>query len=279
MLVVTVIAPGAMGSGVAQTLTASGCKVLTSLEGRSAASVARATEAGMQAAGLAEIAGSDLILSIVPPGEALALASRLAPSLQAATRKAIYVDCNAISPQTVLKVEHLIRATGAGFIDAGIIGLPPSPEGKKPVFYAAGPDAAALVQIEAMGIPVKLLSGPVGAASGLKMSYAGITKGSTALAAAMMLAATRFGAADDLRAELAASQSNMLQGSKRGIPGMFPKAYRWVAEMEEIADFAGEDEATRLIYQGIAKLYARLASDFEGEQTEIADLRAFVAGI
>eukprot|EP01037_Dinobryon_pediforme_P001943 gene1944-1976_t len=200
-----------MGSGVAQILTANGCKVLTSLEGRSAASVARATKAGMQGASPDEIAASDLILSIVPPGEALALALRLAPALQSANRKAIYVDCNAVSPQTVLKVEQVIRATGAGFIDAGIIGLPPSPEGKPPVFYASGPDAAALMPIAPLGIPVKLLTGPVGAASGLKMSYAGITKGSTALAAAMMLAATRFGAVDDLRAELAASQPNMLQ--------------------------------------------------------------------
>jgi 3-hydroxyisobutyrate dehydrogenase-like beta-hydroxyacid dehydrogenase len=279
MPVVTVIAPGAMGSGVAQRLSSNGCKILTSLEGRSAASVARAEAAGMQAADLAEIAGSDLILSIVPPGEAMALARQLAPFLAAAPRKAIFADCNAISPQTVLKVEQVIRAACAGFIDAGIIGGPPAPGGKAPTFYASGPDASAMTPLDAMGIPVKLLSGPVGAASGLKMSYAGITKGTTALVSAMMLAATRFGAADDLLAELAASQPNVLKAAKSGVPGMFPKAYRWVAEMEEIADFAGEDEATRQIYQGIAKLYARLASDFEGEQTEIADLSAFVAAI
>lgn len=279
MLVVTVIAPGAMGSGVAQALKSGGCKVLTWLEGRSAASAKRAEKSGMQSAGLAEIAGSDLILSIVPPGEAMTLASRLAPALAAANRKAVFVDCNAISPQTVLKVEALIQASGAHFIDAGIIGLPPSPAAPAPVFYASGAHASALMPLAAHGIPVKLLSGPIGAASGLKMSYAGITKGSTALISAMMLAATRFGAADDLRAELAMSQPQILQNAKRGVPGMFPKAYRWVAEMKEIATFAGEDEATRQIYQGIALLYERLARDFEGEQTDISALRDFVAAI
>jgi putative dehydrogenase len=147
------------------------------------------------------------------------------------------------------------------------------------VFSASGPDAARLMPLDRLGSPGKLLSGPIGAASGLKMSYAGVTKGNTALMAAMMLAATRFGADSDLRAELAISQPQILQGAKRGIPGMFPKAYRWVAEMEEIADFAGEDEATRQIYQGIAKLYERLARDLEGDHVEIDALRSFVGAI
>ena len=279
MVVVAVVAPGVMGAGVAERLTAAGAEVRTLLEGRSPASSARAAAAGMIGVDVAGIAACDIILSIVPPGEALGLAEHLAPALSISTHRPVYADCNAISPQTALRVADIVFQSGARFIDAGIIGLPPSPGGNAPVFYASGPDAAALMPLDALGIPVKLLSGPIGAASGLKMSYAGITKGSTALAAAMMLAATRFGAADDLRAELAASQRHMLQNSKRGIPSMFPKAYRWVAEMEEIADFAGEDEATRQIFQGIARLYERLARDLEDDQVEIGALRDFVAGI
>ncbi len=276
MVVVAVIAPGAMGSGVARTLISHGAEVRTWLAGRSAASVARAEAAGMRVVDLEQIAASDIILSIVPPGEAMALAERLAPALAAAPRKPIYADCNAISPQTALRVGEVIAATGAAFIDAGIIGLPPSAAGDVPVFYASGPHGAMLSRLAEHGIPVKVLAGPNGAASGLKMSYAGITKGMTALASAMMLAATRFGAADDLHAELAASQPQLLQMFRRSVPGMFPKAYRWVAEMEEIADFAGEDAATQQIYQGIAQLYARLAKDVAGEQTEINLLRSFV---
>jgi len=276
MLKVAVIAPGAMGSGVARRLVENGVEVRTWLDGRSAASAARAEAAGMRAVGEVEIAECDIVLSIVPPAEALPLAQRLAPTLAAAARKPVYVDCNAVSPQTVLRIAAVMA--GVPFIDAGIIGLPPKPGGEAPVFYSSGPDAAALLPLAAHGLPVKLLTGPIGAASGLKMSYAGITKGLTALGAAMMLAATRFGAADDLRAELAASQPQLLPRFRRSVPDMFPKAYRWVAEMQEIADFAGEDAATRQIYLGIAALYERLALDFEGEQTEIAELRAFVEG-
>jgi 3-hydroxyisobutyrate dehydrogenase-like beta-hydroxyacid dehydrogenase len=80
--IVAVIAPGMMGSAVAKRLTRSGATVRTLLTGRSAATIARAKAAGMVDASDAEIAASDFILSIVPPGQALALAEQLAPALQ-----------------------------------------------------------------------------------------------------------------------------------------------------------------------------------------------------
>ena len=58
---------------------------------------------------------------------------------------------------------------------------------------------------------MRVLDGPLTAASALKMSYAGITKGFTALGAAMMLAATRGGSAEALKAELAESRPDLLR--------------------------------------------------------------------
>ena len=55
------------------------------------------------------------------------------------------------------------------------------------------------------------------AASAMKMSYAGITKGTQALGAAMLLAATRGGTADALFAELSSSQPQMLPWLKRSL--------------------------------------------------------------
>jgi hypothetical protein len=59
---------------------------------------------------------------------------------------------------------------------------------------------------------------------------------------------------------------------------MYSKAYRWVAEMEEIAQFVGADPAARQFYKGAALLYERLAGDFEGDRQEIAALEAFFNG-
>jgi hypothetical protein len=108
------------------------------------------------------------------------------------------------------------------------------------------------------------------------MSYAGITKGTQALGAAMMLAATRGGSADALLAELKGSQAQMLAWLNRSLSMMPPKAYRWVAEMHEIADFVGEDPAAHELYAGAAHFYEQIAEDFAGEQKEVDALKSFL---
>ena len=278
---VAVIAPGMMGSAVGHCMVASGLTVRTSLAGRSAETVARAQKAGMVDASDAEIAGSDIILSILPPGDALALAERLAPALRNAVgagKKPIYVDCNAVSPATVLRIGRVIEETGARFVDGGIIGGPPTPGSKATKIYLSGAAAQDVAVLGQYGLTLPVQPGPIGAASAMKLSYAGITKGFTALGAGMMLAATRAGTADDLKQELLASQPALVGWLTRQMPRMYSKAYRWVAEMEEIADFVGEDPAAREFYLAAARLYERIAADFEGDNKETAALDAFSKG-
>jgi 3-hydroxyisobutyrate dehydrogenase-like beta-hydroxyacid dehydrogenase len=275
MPTVAIIAPGAMGSAVGKRLTENGLTVLTCLDGRSAESVARAQAASMMPASLKELCEADIVLSIVPPGEAENLARQLAPMLESVRKKPVYADCNAVNPRTVERIAAIIEATGASFADAGIIGGPPKPGYAGPVFYLSGRDAGAVAALGDFGLKCEMLDGPVGAASALKMSYAGITKGLTALASVMILAATREGSADALHRELAASQPALLSWFERQVPSMFGKAYRWVAEMEEIAGFTDSDEAGRALFQSTARLYERLAADVEGKKTETGMLAAF----
>jgi hypothetical protein len=108
------------------------------------------------------------------------------------------------------------------------------------------------------------------------MSYAGITKGTQAIGAAMMLAASRAGTADALFAELSSSQKEMLAWFKRGLTLMPPKAYRWIAEMHEIAGFVGEDPSAHELYEGAAHFYEQIAEDFEGEKKETSALAKFL---
>jgi putative dehydrogenase len=56
----------------------------------------------------------------------------------------------------------------------------------------------------------------------------------------MIGGAARAGLADALGAELARSQPALLSMIGTRMPAMFPKAHLWVAEMEEIAAFLGE---------------------------------------
>ena len=117
---------------------------------------------------------------------------------------------------------------------------------------------------------------PVGAASALKLAYAGMTKGFTAIATAMLNAASREGLADALRAELVRTQPQFLARLERSIPDMFPKAYRWVAEMEQIAEFIGDDREGAAIYGGAARLYEWIASELDHPESDsIEELAQF----
>jgi 3-hydroxyisobutyrate dehydrogenase-like beta-hydroxyacid dehydrogenase len=275
-LTVAIIAPGNMGAAVGGRLTENKVNVLTSLAGRSQASAARAKSAGMTAVADAQLTESDFLLSIVPPGDALALAQRLAGVLGAANKKPVYVDCNALSPQTVERIAAVIAATGCPFVGAGIIGPPPKPGTANTKFYAAGPAAPDFARLNDYGLIVRVLAGPLTAASALKMSYAGITKGFTALGAAMILAATRGGSAEALKAELAESQPALLGFLTRQTPAMYSKAYRWVAEMEEISEFVGKDFPEHAMLDASARLYERIAADVEDEKREVGVMDKFL---
>ena len=118
--------------------------------------------------------------------------------------------------------------------------------------------------------------GPIGAASAMKMSYAGITKGFTALGAAMMLAATRAGTADDAEAGTAdqpagagrlahpADAANVFQGLSLGRRNGGDRRVRRRGPSRR-AQF----------YQAAARLYERIAADYEGAARNAAMLDAF----
>jgi 3-hydroxyisobutyrate dehydrogenase-like beta-hydroxyacid dehydrogenase len=264
---------------VGKRLVDHGLKVLTSLEGRSEETRRRAQAAGMISGSDDEIVRADLILSILPPGDAVGLAQRFAPALTASNSKPVFVDCNAVNPRTVDRIAAVIAPTGAPFVDAGIIGQPPKPGDAGPRFYASGSEARRFAQLKEFGLDVRVVDGALSAASALKMSYAGITKGTQAIGAAMLLAATRAGTADALLDELKGSQAQMLGWLKRSLSMMPPKAYRWVAEMHEIAGFVGEDPAAHELYAGAAHFYEQLAEDFAGDRKQVDALKEFLSKV
>jgi len=270
--VVAIVAPGSMGAALGRRLVEHGVSVLTSLEDRSEVSRRRAAEAGLRSVQPAELLDADFLLSVVPPGAALQFAERVAGLLRAARHKPTFVDCNAVSPVTLARIATAISDAGAPFLDAGIIGFPPRAAAAGPHIYACGPQVERLRVLCDFGLEIRLLDGPLGTASALKMAYAGITKGIVAVGTSMLLAAERAGVAAPLRAELLESQASVLAGYARSIPGMFGKAYRWVAEMQEIASFAGDDPAAVQLFSAAAALYERLAADVAGERREAMTL-------
>lgn len=273
--VVAIVAAGNMGAGIGRRLNEHGVKVLTLLNGRSEATAKRAEAAGMTAVAPDALMEADLLLSILPPANALSFAEQTAFALKSARRKPVFVDCNAVSPATVRHIHAVISATGAEFVDAGIIGFPPEQGVPDPHIYASGEAASKLAVLATYGLDIRVLTGPIGAASALKMAFAGISKGTIAIVSAMILAAERAGSADALRQELRESESALLKNMSVRVPRMYSKAWRWVAEMEEIASFAKEDAAAHDIWMGISALYDRIAGDVAGDHKEADVLARF----
>ncbi|KAJ7502842.1 6-phosphogluconate dehydrogenase C-terminal domain-like protein [Mycena galericulata] len=285
---IAIVAAGAMGAAVARVLTRNGCKVLTNLDNRSEETRRRAHEAGMQDASFKEIGATcGWILSILPPSDAFALAEKFLQESAASARSAgtpapIFVDCNAVSPGTVHRIAGLFADSPSKFIDAAIIGGPPHGD-YAPTFYASSNEESLLdsfVALSKYGLKITALKGEgagIGDASALKMSYAGITKGTTGLFTAMILAAHKSSpaTADALLQELYASQPAILKRMTGVIPPMLPKAYRWVGEMSEIASFVGEGEGD--IYHGLSQLYSRIERSGNGDGQDLEVLANFVA--
>ncbi|HEX4211362.1 MAG TPA: DUF1932 domain-containing protein, partial [Candidatus Binataceae bacterium] len=216
------------------------------------------------------VARADFILSIVPPAAAIEVAERMRDPLRRAASPALFVDCNAIAPATIEQIASILEPRPV--IDAGIIGGPPLDAAQDPAggprFYASGPHAERLAILTRYGLDIAVMEAPLGAASGLKLAYAGLTKGFTALAAAIIATASRDGLAEALRSELARSQPQFLNRIDRFVPGMYPKAYRWVGEMEQIAAFIGDPAAGSAIYEGAARLFEAIAADLADGQPQ-----------
>jgi 3-hydroxyisobutyrate dehydrogenase-like beta-hydroxyacid dehydrogenase len=275
--VVAIIATGEMGSAVGRDLANHGLRVLTSTVGRSVRSLARANQAGFELCDddASMIAQADYLLSIVPPAASVALAERLAPALATAARKPIYADCNAVAPATARRIGELLAPAGCRYVDAGLFGGPTS---GKPgiVIFASGPAAVEMSVLAEYGPVVHVIDGPIGAASAMKLSFAGLNKGFTGLGASMVRAAIRAGSAKELAEQLADSQPGILAYITRFVPAMFPKANRWDAEMVEIASFLEEDEDAAIIFQAMARIYRRLGQQVAtGHDADIAALRQF----
>jgi 3-hydroxyisobutyrate dehydrogenase-like beta-hydroxyacid dehydrogenase len=251
--VFTVVATGEMGSALARALVDQGHRVLTSAAGRSQRTVQRAAQAGAETAVslAAALAPTDVFLSVLPPDRALQLAEQVAAALpERDGGSLLYADCNAVSPATSARIGEVVTAAGARYVDVGIIGAPP-----RPVLYASGAHAGDLVDLAAGALDVRDIGGAAGRASALKMCYAAFTKGTTALATELLVAAQRLGVSEELRAELAQSAPDLLGIATRSVPRMPPKAYRWIGEMEEIAATFAAVGLTPRMLEGAGDMY------------------------
>jgi len=263
-----VTSPGDMGQGVAIRLKAAGFQVHTALDGRSARTAELAREAGLNDCGTMQrlVETCDAVFSILNPGAAVDNARKVAAAMRAVRKKIVFVDCNAIAPQTGHEIERIVRDAGGVFIDGGLIG--PPPRGKAKVrLYVSGPEAGLLSQIADDQLLIRVVGERIGDASAVKMCYASLTKGTLALGVELLIAARKLGVDQALEAEFKESQPDMHEWVVSRSVSMPPKAHRWVPEMLEIAKtFEGVGLTPRILL-GAADMYKLIADTPLGRES------------
>jgi 3-hydroxyisobutyrate dehydrogenase-like beta-hydroxyacid dehydrogenase len=261
---VGILHPGEMGISVAASAKNSGCEVYWTSQGRSASTRERVEKLGLNDSGtVAELcARCPIVISVCPPHAAEDVANEVVR----AGFHGLFVDANAIAPQRTLKIAEIVSKAGIDFVDGGIIGL----AAWKPhttCLYLAGPRAEEVAACFSAGpLDTKVLAGPVGKASALKMCYAANTKGTVALLAAIVATAESLGVRDELFEQWNHDDPALPGQVEKRIQANVPKAWRFVGEMEEISRTFREAGAPGEFHAGAADIYARLAK-FKGPRT------------
>ena len=266
---VAVIAPGEMGHAVGQRLIEGGLSVVTCLEGRSERSRSLAEKAGIPDLGRdrAMLEAADIVLSILPPSSAVDFARRMAETARDMDAPPPLADLNAISPGTAREAERIVAEAGMGFVDGGIVGGPPFPGRRSPRIYVSGDLGEDLGALTEAGLNIKPLTGGVGAASAIKLSYACLTKGLSALTVQAMAISNANGTGEAFFEELRFSQAELLAWLENMVPAMPPKAYRWIGEMEEISKAIGKAGLPPTMFEGTARLYERIEATRLAQET------------
>jgi 3-hydroxyisobutyrate dehydrogenase-like beta-hydroxyacid dehydrogenase len=276
---VAILSPGDMGHNVGRALGEADLKVITCLQGRSTRTRALAQAAGIRDVSTLEemVTQADIVMSILVPGEALKVGCLVAKALKATGSTPYFAECNAISPQTTREIGRVITEGGGRYIDCGIVGSPPG-KSKPPRFYVSGAHSLVMLEINGKGIDVRPLGDEIGRASGIKMCYASMTKGTSALYTAVLLTAQALGLSEELKAEFASSQPQVLQHMEHDIPPLPSKAHRWIGEMEEIAATYERAGVTPHFHQGAAEIYRLISrSPFGSERAETIDTKRTLA--
>ena len=264
---VAILSPGDMGHAIGQLLKENELRVLTCLMGRS-----NRTKQLSEQAGITDVPNmndlveqSDVLMSVTVSEAVPGLCREIADAVKATGTDLLFAECNAIAPELSKDMEGVLKAGGARYVDASIIGGPPR-NGSSPRVYASGDNASEFEQLRDFGLDVRNLGPQLGRASGIKMCYAAMTKGTTALHTELLIAAEKMGLTKELMAEFNGGQQAAVTRMEGWIPSMPAKSRRWVSEMEEVEKTFNDLGLTPDIFKGVADMYRMIGATPLGDE-------------
>ena len=264
---VAILSPGDMGHAIGQLLKEHQMRVLTCLSGRSTRTKELSEKAGIENLPNlnALVEESDVLMSVTVSGAVPGLCHEIADSVKATGTNLLFAECNAIAPSLSAEMKNVLNEGGARYVDASIIGGPPR-NGSSPRLYVSGDNSGDMEQLREYGLDVRNLGGQLGRASGIKMCYAAMTKGTAALHTELMIAAEKMGLSEELMVEFSSGHKPVVDRMESWIPSMPAKSRRWVSEMEEIEATFRELGLTPNIFKGVADMYRMIGATSLGDE-------------
>ena len=264
---VAILSPGDMGHAIGQLLKENEMRVLTCLTGRSGRTRELSERAGIiDVPNLNDLVEqSDVVMSVTVSEAVPGLCHEIADAVKATGTDLLFAECNAIAPSLSAQMQKVLNEGGARYVDASIIGGPPR-NGSSPRLYVSGDNAAEFEQLRDFGLDVRNLGPQLGRASGIKMCYAAMTKGTTALHTELLIAAEKMGLREELMAEFANGHQPVVARMDGWIPSMPAKSRRWVSEMQEIEATFRDLGLTPDIFKGVAEMYRMIGATPLGDE-------------
>ena len=149
-------------------------------------------DTGIVTAGTSVAAATPAATAPVAPctPNTLAVAQSVAPHLRPGT---VFLDLNSASPGTKQAAAQLVDATGAHYVEAGVMTSVPPYGIKVPMLLGGGHAAELAVRLQSWGMDAKPVSDKLGVASAIKMSRSVMIKGLEAMVIESFTAARAFG--------------------------------------------------------------------------------------
>jgi len=273
--------PGEMGCAVAKVLVAAGWSVCTHLWGPSLAVRVKAEAAGVADLGSLDetLATADLVISLVPPAVALETAEMVAEAARRSGRRPLYLDANSVAPATMAAIAATLAGAGVDCVDGAFVGSAAELGGRTRL-YLSGPRAGELVADLPAAFHTTALGPEVGAASALKLAFAGFNKGLVALFLEIMGAGAVAGRLEELLRCLREFYPGTLETLERLLPSYPLHAARRADEMDELAQWLsseGRDPACAEAARDVLRRAAAMGLDGERRWTFAEALAAFAA--
>lgn len=180
------------------------------------------------------IVGADLVFCTVTADQAVLAARAGAATL---TQGTVWLDLNSCAPSSKRVSAGVIEAAGGRYVDVAVMS-PVHPKLNMVPCLLSGPHAVEMADIlENLPMSVRVIDGPIGAASSIKMIRSVMVKGLEALTTECVLAAVAAGVEDEVLGSLAKSHpgTDWPRASAYNFERAIVHGDRRAAEMEEVA--------------------------------------------